>query len=135
LPDGIDRRIGDLREELLEVVEERQWALAEHGERHIVAHGPHRFLPGVHHRRQEQLYVLDAVAERLLPHEQGARVRWWQLRRWGELIEVHGAAADPLAIWLRGSKCVLDLTVDQHAPRKRVDEQKAPRLQAPLARD
>ena len=50
--DGVDGRIGDLREELLEVVEQRLRAVGEAGQRHIGAHGADRlFALGAHGRR------------------------------------------------------------------------------------
>ena len=50
--DGIDGRIGDLREELLEVVEQRLRPVGEAGQRHIGAHGADRLLALRGHRRR-----------------------------------------------------------------------------------
>ena len=44
LADRVDRRVGDLREELLEVGEQRRLAVGEHGEREVVAHRADRLL-------------------------------------------------------------------------------------------
>ena len=50
--DGVDGRIGDLREELLEVVEQRLRTVGEAGQRHVGAHGADRLLAlGAHGRR------------------------------------------------------------------------------------
>ena len=50
--DGIDGRIGDLREELLEVVEERLRAVGEAGQRHVGAHGADRLFAARAHGRR-----------------------------------------------------------------------------------
>jgi hypothetical protein len=71
--DGVDRRIGDLREELPEVVEERFAAVREHGQRGIVAHRAGGFLSRTRHRFENELEIFLAVAERLLAVEQGRR--------------------------------------------------------------
>ena len=43
LPQGVQRGIRDLREHLCEVVEQQPWALREHRDRGVGAHGPERF--------------------------------------------------------------------------------------------
>ena len=74
LADGIDGRIGDLGEALLEVVVEHLRPLREHRLGGVAAHGPHRVLPAHRHRPEEELEVLLGVAESLLAVEQGLRV-------------------------------------------------------------
>ncbi len=50
LANGVDRRVGDLREQLFEVVEEGQRPVAEHGERRVIAHRSDSLLTGLAHR-------------------------------------------------------------------------------------
>src|SRR5207253_3048248 len=45
LANRIDWRIGDLREELFEIVEEQRRAIREHGERSVRTHLAYRLLP------------------------------------------------------------------------------------------
>ncbi len=74
LANRIDRRVGDLREELLEVVEEGEWALAQHRQRRVVAHRADGLLAGLAHGSEQQRDVLDAVAECLLAYQQRSRI-------------------------------------------------------------
>ncbi len=66
LADRVDRRVRDLREELLEVGEQRRLAFREDRERGIIAHRRDRLLAVRRHRRDHQLQVLLRVAERQL---------------------------------------------------------------------
>ena len=50
--DGIDGRIGDLREELLEVIEQRLRLIGEAGQRRVGAHGADGLLAVVGHGRR-----------------------------------------------------------------------------------
>ena len=70
LADRIDRRIGDLREQLLEVVVERLVLVRQHRQRRVVAHRADAFLAGLRHRAHQELDVFLGVAERLLAVEQ-----------------------------------------------------------------
>ena len=53
LADRVDRRVGDLREQLLEVREQRRLAVGEHRQRGVVAHARHRLLAVGGHRRDD----------------------------------------------------------------------------------
>ncbi len=70
LADRVDGRVGDLREQLLEIVVEDLRPVGQHRQRGVVAHRPQRFLAGFGHRRQHQLDVFLRVSERLLAVEQ-----------------------------------------------------------------
>ena len=63
LADRVERGVGDLGEELLEVVEQRLGPVGEHGQRRIGAHRPDRLLAGGTHRADDELEVLQRVAE------------------------------------------------------------------------
>ena len=71
LADGVDGRVGDLREVLPEVVRERLRTRREHRNRVVRPHRPDRLLRALGHRGHEELDVLAGVAERLLALEQG----------------------------------------------------------------
>ena len=66
LADGVQRRVGDLREQLGEVVEEQPRALGERGDRRVGAHGADRLGAGPGHRREDDAQLLLGVAEGLL---------------------------------------------------------------------
>ena len=63
LADRIDRRVRDLREELLEVRVHERPPAGEHGERRVVAHRADRLLAVDRERREHHLHVLLRVAE------------------------------------------------------------------------
>ena len=70
LADRVDRRVGDLREQLLEVGEQRRRLVGEHGQREVVAHRADRLLGLDRHRREQHAQVLLRVAERPLAQPQ-----------------------------------------------------------------
>ena len=60
---GVDRRVGDLRELLLEVVEETLRLLGQHGERSVVSHSVERLGALCCHRHYNAVHILLAVVE------------------------------------------------------------------------
>ena len=63
LADRVDRRVGDLREELLEVPVEQLRLLGEHRQRLVGAHRADRLVAGGGHGVEDELEVLARVAE------------------------------------------------------------------------
>ena len=135
LADRVDRRVGHLGEQLLEVVEQRQRPIAEHRERRVVAHRADRLLTRLAHRLEQHLDVLEAVAEGLLTNQERARVRRRHVVGRIELVHVHRARTDPLAVWLCSAERALDRRVVENPSRLGVDEQEPPGLQPPLPGD
>ena len=75
---GVDRRVGDLREELLEVAEQRRALIGEDRERGVVAHRADRLLARARHRGVQHAQVLLRVAEgelALAQRQLGRRLR------------------------------------------------------------
>ena len=70
LADRIDRRVGHLREQLLEVVGQRLVAVTQHGQGRIVAHRARALFAGGGHRAHQELQVFLGVTKGLLPVEQ-----------------------------------------------------------------
>ena len=64
--DRVQRRVGHLGEQLLEVVEQQTRTLGQHGERGVGAHRAERLSPAGRHRGDEDLQFLVGVAEHLL---------------------------------------------------------------------
>ena len=62
LADRVDRRVGDLREQLLEVGEQRRRLVGEHGQREVVAHRADRLGAVARHRREQHAQVLLACS-------------------------------------------------------------------------
>ena len=67
--DGVERRVGDLREQLLEVVEQQPRPLRQHRDRGVGAHRADRLGAGLRHRRHDDLELFVRVAEHLLATE------------------------------------------------------------------
>ena len=129
LADRVDRRVGDLGEELLEVGEQRRRLVGEHGEREVVAHRADRLRGVDRHRREQHLQVLLGVAEGALAQVQrlvGDR----HLFGGRQVAEGHRVAREPLAVGLLGGDLALDLLVLDDAALLEVDEEQLAGLQA-----
>ncbi len=74
LADRVDRRVGDLREILLEVIVEQLGLARQRGDRRVGAHRADRIVGVARHRLEEELDVLLGVAESLLLVEMRRRV-------------------------------------------------------------
>ena len=85
LPDRIDGRIGDLREQLLEIVVEQLRLVRQHRQRRVSAHRAERLLAVVGHRADDETQILERVAEGLLALENFAMIRLRAFGRLGEL--------------------------------------------------
>ncbi len=70
LADRIDRRVGHLREVLLEIGEKQLRPVRQRRDRRVVAHRADRFFAGRRHRRHQDFQVFLGVAEHLLAIEQ-----------------------------------------------------------------
>ncbi len=133
LADGVDRRVGDLREELLEVREERRRLVGQDGERDVVAHRADRLLALGRHRREQHPQVLLRVAERELAGAE--RLRRPAALALGQVVQPHDALLVPLAVGAPRGDAALDLVVGDDAARADVDEEELAGLQPPLAQD
>ena len=134
LAGGVDRRVRDLCEELLEVGVEERPLLGEDGEGEVVAHRADRLLRVAGERREDHLQVLLGVAEgelaraqRLLPWNAGRAV--------GQVGEADDAPVEPLAVRPPGRHRPLDLLVLDDASLLEVDEEDLPGLEPALAED
>ena len=134
--DGVDGRVGDLREVLPEVVREGLRMRREHRDRVVRPHRTDRLLGVLGHRGHEELDVLAGVAERLLALEQ----RLVRGRRLGaavrrEVLEPDLGFVEPPLPGARRGQPGLQLLVVDDAALLEVDEQHPPRLEPPLADD
>ena len=135
LADRIDRRIGDLREILLEVGEQRLRLVGQRRDRRVVAHRAVGLFAGRRHRRHQDVDVFLAVAERLLPIQE-RQVRAHALgRRVREFFQHDLGAVEPLAIGMAVGELRLDLVVGNEAALFEVDQQHLAGLQPPLGDD
>ena len=135
LAERVDRRVGHLREVLLEVAKQQLGLLAQHRERDVDAHRPDGLLARDGHGADDHAQVLVGVAERLLQRGELVGRDPVEARRVGELAEVDLVVGDPLRVGLARRDAVLDLVVGDDAPLDGVDEEHLAGLQAPLLHD
>ncbi len=96
----VDRRVGDLREGLAEVVIQRAAALAEHGHRRVIAHRAGSFLLGLGQRPQHLFHFLAAELVQLVVAAQGALVEGFLHQRGIDQfgLQVGDALLQPLLV-------------------------------------
>ena len=132
LADRVDRRIGDLREQLFEVVEQQLRLVRQHRQRRVVAHRTDRLLAGGGHRLDDQFDILAGVAETLLHRDEIVP----QLRRgdFGEqpvhrnLVLLH-----PAPVGAAAGGAVLKLAVVDQPVVLQIEVDHLARTQPPLA--
>ncbi len=108
--DGIQRRVGNLREGLHKVVKEQPGTLGEHSHGCVGSHGAQRFGAGAGHRTKQDPKLLGGVPERPLADVDGGGSVDHVLA-FGEVLEVNQVVLDPLGPRVRGSDLGLDLFV------------------------
>mmetsp|Transcript_20988 Transcript_20988/g.37387 ORF Transcript_20988/g.37387 Transcript_20988/m.37387 type:complete len:336 (+) Transcript_20988:5119-6126(+) len=135
LANRIDRRVGDLREQLLEVVEDEAGSGREAGEGRVVAHGAERFGTFDGHRPDEHLEGLAGVAEaakalhEVVDRRAGVAALVGDAGLVGESDLV---VADPLSVGEAGGHFVLDFLVFHDLLLLEVDQKHLTRLEAAL---
>ena len=136
LADRVDRRVGDLGEDLLEIRIQQLGARRQRRNRGVGAHRADGFLSGQGHRRHQELEVLLGVAEGLLAVEQRQPVG---LRGGGgprrQVLQHDLGAVEPLLIGPDRGQAGLDVVVVDDAAPLEVDQQHLAGLQAPLPDD
>ena len=126
----VNGRIRDLREELLEVVEQRLRPVRKTREGRVCPHRAHRLLAFRSHGAKDHAQVFIAVAERALPAKQGFRIGVVHARGRRQLIDGDLIVFEPLRIGLPRSKPVFDLFVGDDAALDCIHQKHLPRLQA-----
>ena len=116
----IQRRVGDLRELLGEVVEQHAAAAGQGRHRGVVTHGTERFLTGVGHRGEQQLQILFGVAEGALTALDGLSGVAHVLAA-GQVAHLDRVAFHPLAVRVLGGEGLLDLLIGNDAAFGGVD--------------
>ncbi len=134
LADRVDRRIGDLREQLLEIGEQRRLAIGEHGQGGVVAHARHRLLALGRHRRDDHPQVLLRVPEGELLGTQRLDPRCPRLAL-GQVVDVDYRPLIPLRVRLAAGDPALDLLVIDDPTLLEVEQKQLPRREAALALD
>ena len=86
-PDCVQRRIANLRKQLLEVIEQHRTLLRQHGKRRVVAHRTYRFSAVLCHRLHNHAQVFERVAERDLSRKQNIAAEGRLLRNLRQFIK------------------------------------------------
>ena len=115
LADGVDRGVGHLGEELVEVVEEVPRLVGEDREGRVVAHRAHRLLAVPRHRGHQDPQVLERVAEDPLLREDAAGRGLEELAGRRQLGEGDLPLRQPLRVGPLGADAGLDLVVRDDA--------------------
>ena len=131
----IDGRIGDLREQLLEIVEQRLRLVGETGQRRVGAHRTNRLFALRCHRAEDHPQIFIAVSERALAAEKRLGVREVHARGLGQLIDGDLIFFHPLRVGLPRRELLLDLFVRDDAAFDGIDQEHLSRLQAALVLD
>ena len=122
LADGVDGRVGHLREELLEVPVEQLRLFGEDGQRLVGPHGADRLVAGDRHGVEYQLDVLAGVAEVLLAAEQAAGLGRGRRDGAEEAVDGDLVLLDPAPVGLAPREPGLDLHVFPHPVSGQVDQ-------------
>ncbi len=133
--DGVDRRVGDLGEELLEVRVEQLRPFREHCQCLVVAHGADRLGTRGGHRVDQESDVLGGVAEDLLAAQDGLVIGLDDARRGRQFGQLDKPLAEPLLVGVLGGDAVLELVVRNDALLGGVDQEHASRLQPTFGHD
>ncbi len=135
LADRVQRGVRHLREELLEVIEQRLCAVGEDGQRGIRAHRPDRLLAGGPHRADDVLEVLEGIAESDLAVEQRVRIGAGDIRGPRQVGQGHHVLAEPLPVGPGRGEPMLQLIVADDPPGLEVDQEHLAGFEPPLLDD
>src|ERR1051325_5974494 len=134
--DAVNRRVRDLREELLEVVVEQLRTLRKHGERRIRAHRADGLVAANGHRCQEELSFLLRVAVDLLAlHDERVLGRGRFRGRARKLFEADEVVPEPVAVRMLRGDAVFQFLVVNDTPLFGIDEEHATGLKPSLHQD
>ena len=132
LANRIDRRIGDLSKQLLEVVIRESRLIAQNGERRVVAHRPDRIALLLDHWPQHELHRLGGVTKGLHARKKRVGVEAVRISVHWKLGQLEALLVEPLAVGKTRRDVILELDVGDHAPLLEVDKEHSAGLQAAL---
>ena len=132
--DRVYRRIGHLREQLLEIVIQRLVLVGHDRQRRVVTHRSGRFF-GLHrHGRHQELQVFLGIAEQLLAIKQwDSRLGFFRLRFY--FAELDANRVNPLFVRFCVCVRILEFLVIDDATGIQIDQEHLARLQTPFLND
>ncbi len=128
-PDAIYRRIGDLREQLLEIVEKQLRFIRQNRQRSICSHRAHGFVPVSRHRQHQHAQIFKRVPKRKLPLQHFLVIKLRHRIRIGHVRELNKVLIQPIAIRMFGGDRLFDFLIGHDAPLLRIHKEHASRLQ------
>ena len=150
LANRVDRRVGHLGEQLLEIVVKRLVLVGQHGQRAVIAHRANALFAGTGHGCDQELEVFLGETKSLLAVEQadavglafgqdscgqiGACAIQGALHQ-GQVVELDAQVLDPLLVGLAVGQVGLDFLIVDHATLLQIDQEHLAGLQAPFADD
>ena len=132
--DRIDRRVGHLRKQLLEVIVERLVLVGHDSQRRVIAHGTGRLFTLYGHWRHQEFQVFLRIAKGLLTVEQ-AGFRCCDFSFALHVAELDAYGFNPLLVRLGVGERVLEFFVVDDATCFQIDQEHLARLQAPFVDD
>ena len=132
LADTVNRRVRDLREELLEIIVEQARLVREDGEGRVVAHRADRLNPVAGHGGEDDALVFMRVAKGELALLEGVPVGRSGRGGCGQVVEVDEVLVEPLAVGALGGEATLDFLVLDDATLRGVHEEHAAGLEPAL---
>ena len=134
-PVGVDGWIGDLGEELLEIVVEKLRAVRQHGKGGVVPHGKYGFLGVLRHGLQHDGDLFAAVAVEPLTRKKRSPVDAHRTRRLKETLEFDPVLFEPVPVGLAPGYGRLDFIIVEDAVAGSIDQEHLSRCQASLLQD
>ncbi len=96
--DRINRRIGDLRKQLAEIVVQWFGSVRKYSQWTIIAHGADAFLAGNSHGYHQKFDVFLRIAERLLAIQHGIMIRCLRRNLFGKFFQLDLGPGQPFLI-------------------------------------
>ncbi|CAB4952830.1 unannotated protein [freshwater metagenome] len=134
LTDRVEWRVGYLREELTEVVEQESRSIRQRRDGCVSTHRTNCLGAGPGHRREDDPQFLVGIPKGLLASGDGV-VGVHNVLSVRQRVEVHYSLSQPLAVGRLRGQLRLDLIVLDDASCCGVDEEHATWLEPPLAHD
>ncbi len=129
-PDGVDGRIGYLREHLLEVIEKRLVVFRKHRQRDINAHRGGGLRPGARHGQNGVFQIFVVIAKRLLQTRQCLRIDPFDAPVGnGQILQPHQVPIQPFSVGVASGVSLFDLVVRDHPAFYRIHQKHLARLQ------
>ena len=135
-PNRVNRRVGHLRKQLLEIVVERLVLVGQHGQRAVVAHGTRGFFAIGGHGRHQKLDVFLGVAKGLLTVKQRVFNRVQINAGLGRhIVKPDAQVFHPLFVRLAVRQRGLDFFVINDAALFQINQEHLAGLQTPFTDD